>query len=48
MSTEELQAEIERLHAFALKVAEHLYLAACVLAHRAERRGPKRIEEGGA
>ena len=37
-----LEAEVARLRAFCLQLAEHLYLAAEVLAIRAERsRGPR-------
>ena len=38
MSEQEYKDEIERLHRFIQRLAEHLYLAAEVLSNRAERR----------
>jgi len=37
-STAELEAEIERLHAFILRVSERLFLAAEVLSIKAEKK----------
>ena len=38
MTQEQLQAEIARLHDFILRLAEHLFAAAEVLAVRAEKK----------
>ena len=37
MTEAEYTAELERLHAFTMRLAEHLYLAAEVIGARAER-----------
>ena len=45
MTAAEYEAEIARLHAFTVQLAEHLFLAAEVLAIRAEKRRSKDGED---
>jgi hypothetical protein len=41
MTRDQYEAEIARLHAFILRLAERLFLAAEVLARNAEKRKPR-------
>ena len=46
MTPDEKDAEIRRLHAFILTLAQRLFLAAEVLANRAEKR-EKKLDQAG-